>query len=294
MNSPPTLTMEHMALSWLSWDVLLPVFDWATEGAFGLRKCPGKWQAPLIWICNSDPTAMLSKSTWYLVERAQVTIEWQIWKCQWVSRVLWNAVSIFSKVQGRELMIFPPPVLLNCLWDWWFAPRSCCFFCCPPRWASRGPRQPGYSLLATKLFQECSALPLAPVTDSLCLPVPLFAWGLGCKGCFRRMDKAQKCFMHLFCWTGFQISGRAGGEGVRQIRINSCVDECCVNTRTASSLNSQHCWVYFKKNLKARKKTARISLSVIFLDLRYSFQRRLWQYKKKFFDFSSKVVTFVS
>lgn len=82
MSSPPTLTMEHMALSWLLWDVQcflgtvqLPMFDWATEGGFGLGKCPGKCQAPLLWIYCSDPTAIHSKSTWYSVERAQVTIE---------------------------------------------------------------------------------------------------------------------------------------------------------------------------------------------------------------------------
>lgn len=69
---------------------------------------------------------------------------------------------------------------------------------------------------------------------------------VSCKGCFRRGDKAQKCLMQPFCWTGLQIAGTAGGGGVRQIRIYSHVDECCVNTGTASSLISQHCWMYFK------------------------------------------------
>lgn len=61
MNSHPTLTMEHMGLSLLLWDVLcflgtlhLPVFDWATEGGFGLGKCPGKWQTPLLWIAQTQ------------------------------------------------------------------------------------------------------------------------------------------------------------------------------------------------------------------------------------------------
>lgn len=44
MNSPPTLTMELMALSWdalcFLGTVQLPVFDWVTKGGFGLGKCP--------------------------------------------------------------------------------------------------------------------------------------------------------------------------------------------------------------------------------------------------------------